>query len=138
MHLPAASPLHYRRMPRLLPCGESRGSPWAASGLQLYIHLTTKGGSVRLKDATVKDITTEAFDRIVAVNLRGMVYSCKHTIPIMRQQRSGALVNISSIAALFLASDEANFITGAALPVDGGFAGAPEERVAEVAHLVTA
>ena len=25
-----------------------------------------------------------------------------------------------------------------ALPVDGGFAGEPEERVAEVAHLVTA
>jgi len=25
-----------------------------------------------------------------------------------------------------------------ALPVDGGFAGAPEERVAEVAHLETA
>jgi hypothetical protein len=25
-----------------------------------------------------------------------------------------------------------------ALPVDGGFAGAPEERVAEVAHVVTA
>jgi NAD(P)-dependent dehydrogenase (short-subunit alcohol dehydrogenase family) len=28
-----------------------------------------------------------------------MVYSCKHTIPIMRQQRAGAIVNISSIAA---------------------------------------
>jgi NAD(P)-dependent dehydrogenase (short-subunit alcohol dehydrogenase family) len=57
------------------------------------------GISVAGNDAAVEDITTEAFDRLVAVNLRGMVYSCKHTIPIMRQQRSGAIVNISSMAA---------------------------------------
>src|SRR5260370_11419840 len=57
------------------------------------------GISVAGHDAAVEDITTEAFDRLVAVNLRGMVYSCKHTIPIMRQQRSGAIVNISSMAA---------------------------------------
>ena len=30
------------------------------------------------------------------------------------------------------------FMNGTLLPVDGGFAGAPEERVAEVAHLETA
>ena len=53
------------------------------------------GISVAGKDAAVEDITTEAFDRLVAVNLRGMVYSCKHTIPIMRQQR--AIVNIRGL-----------------------------------------
>jgi NAD(P)-dependent dehydrogenase (short-subunit alcohol dehydrogenase family) len=57
------------------------------------------GISVAGNDAAVEDITTEAFDRIVAVNLRGMVYSCKYTIPIMRQQRSGVILNISSMAA---------------------------------------
>jgi len=57
------------------------------------------GISVAGNDAAVEEITTAAFDRLVAVNLRGMVYSCKHTIPIMRQQRSGAIVNISSMAA---------------------------------------
>lgn len=57
------------------------------------------GISVAGNDAAIEDITTEAFDRLVAVNLRGMLYSCKHTIPIMREQRSGAIVNISSIAA---------------------------------------
>src|SRR5262245_11324624 len=57
------------------------------------------GISVAGRDAAVKDITSEAFDRLVAVNLRGMVYSCKHTIPIMRHQRSGVILNISSMAA---------------------------------------
>jgi NAD(P)-dependent dehydrogenase (short-subunit alcohol dehydrogenase family) len=57
------------------------------------------GISVAGNDAPIEEITTEAFDRLVAVNLRGMVYSCKHAIPMMRQQQSGAIVNISSMAA---------------------------------------
>lgn len=57
------------------------------------------GISVAGGDAAVEEITTEAFDRLVAVNLRGMVYSCKHTIPVMRQQQAGVILNISSMAA---------------------------------------
>jgi len=57
------------------------------------------GISVAGNDAAVEAITTEAFDRIVAVNLRGMVYSCKYAIPVMRQQESGVIINISSMAA---------------------------------------
>ena len=50
-------------------------------------------------DATVTEITEEAFDRVVAVNLRGTVLTCKHALPVMREQRSGAIINISSMAA---------------------------------------
>ena len=145
------------------------------------------GISVEGGDAPITEIETEAFDRIVAVNLRSVVYACKHALPIMRAQGGGAIINISSTAALedypwvaykatkaamiamtkqvaiqnaeygvrakawgrpraevaaerdakvplgkmgtgwdvayaalFLASDEAKFITGVALPVDGG------------------
>jgi NAD(P)-dependent dehydrogenase (short-subunit alcohol dehydrogenase family) len=58
------------------------------------------GISVEGGDAPITEITTEAFDRIISVNLRGMVYTCKHTIPVMRQQKSGAIINISSMASL--------------------------------------
>ncbi len=58
------------------------------------------GISVEGGDASVTEITTEAFDKIVQVNLRSMVYTCKYTIPIMRNQKSGAIVSISSMAAL--------------------------------------
>jgi NAD(P)-dependent dehydrogenase (short-subunit alcohol dehydrogenase family) len=164
------------------------------------------GVSIAGGDAPLLDFTEEAFDRIGAINLRGAIMATKHVIPIMRRQRAGAIVMISSLAAienypfvaykatkaamiaftqqvaiqnaqygvranvilpglmdtpmavdtrarvsnrsraevaaerdarvplrrkmgtawdvanaaLFLASDEANFITGAALPVDGG------------------
>ncbi len=57
------------------------------------------GVSIAGGDASPTEITEEAFDRIVAINLRGMVMACKHVLPIMRRQRSGAIVNISSTAA---------------------------------------
>ena len=57
------------------------------------------GISIAGGDAPVTEITAEAFDRIVAVNLRGMVMACKHVLPVMRNQRSGVVINISSIAA---------------------------------------
>jgi NAD(P)-dependent dehydrogenase (short-subunit alcohol dehydrogenase family) len=58
------------------------------------------GISVAGGDAAVTEITTEAFDRVMAVNLRGTVMACKHALPVMRRQASGAIVNISSLAAI--------------------------------------
>jgi NAD(P)-dependent dehydrogenase (short-subunit alcohol dehydrogenase family) len=164
------------------------------------------GVSLAGGDAPILEITEEAFDRVCTINLRGCVMAVKHVLPVMREQRSGVILTISSLAAweqypyvtykatkaamiaftqqvaiqnaeygiranvilpglmdtpmavdtrarhsgksraevaaardamvplrnrmgtawdvanaaLFLASDEANFITGAALPVDGG------------------
>jgi len=51
-------------------------------------------------DAPVEDIEAAAFDRITAVNLRGMVLACKHVLPVMREQGGGAIITISSIAAV--------------------------------------
>lgn len=58
------------------------------------------GVSISGGDAELLDISEEAFDRCVAINLRGTIFACKHVIPIMRQQKSGAIVNISSMAAI--------------------------------------
>lgn len=58
------------------------------------------GISVAGGDASPTEITQDAFDRIIAVNLRGVVMACKHALPLMRKQGSGAIVNISSLAAI--------------------------------------
>jgi NAD(P)-dependent dehydrogenase (short-subunit alcohol dehydrogenase family) len=50
-------------------------------------------------DAPLDQITEEAFDRICAINLRGAVMAAKHVVPIMREQRAGSIINISSVAA---------------------------------------
>ena len=57
------------------------------------------GVSIAGGDAEITEITVEAFDRCVAINLRGMVLTCKHALPGMRAQGSGAIINISSLAA---------------------------------------
>lgn len=53
-------------------------------------------------DADLMEITEERFDNIYQTNLRGVAFSCKHVLAIMRQQRSGAIVNVSSAAAVGL------------------------------------
>ena len=58
------------------------------------------GVSIAGGDASLLEFTEEAFDRISAINLRGAIMACKHVIPIMRQQRAGAITMISSLAAL--------------------------------------
>ena len=57
------------------------------------------GVSIAGGDASPLDITEEAFDRVAAINLRGTIMACKHVLPVMRQQRSGVIINISSVAA---------------------------------------
>lgn len=51
-------------------------------------------------DASPTEITEEAFDRIGAINLRGFVMAVKHALPVMRKQKSGVILSISSVAAL--------------------------------------
>jgi NAD(P)-dependent dehydrogenase (short-subunit alcohol dehydrogenase family) len=58
------------------------------------------GVSIAGGDAPLLEFTEEAFDRISAINLRGAIMACKHVIPIMRQQRAGAIVMISSYAVV--------------------------------------
>ena len=60
------------------------------------------GVSIAGGDAMLQDLTDENFDRVVAINLRGTIMACKHVIPIMRAQKSGVIVNISSMAARML------------------------------------
>ena len=57
------------------------------------------GASLALGDAVATDLTVDTFDRIYAVNLRGMWLACKHALPAMRAQSGGSIVNISSMAA---------------------------------------
>ena len=57
------------------------------------------GVSLIAGDAVIQEITADAFDRLVDINLRGMVLACKHVLPHMREQGEGAIINISSIAA---------------------------------------
>jgi NAD(P)-dependent dehydrogenase (short-subunit alcohol dehydrogenase family) len=51
-------------------------------------------------DAPPHAIEEEAWDRIMDINLKSMMLTIRHVLPVMRQQRSGAILNISSLAAI--------------------------------------
>jgi NAD(P)-dependent dehydrogenase (short-subunit alcohol dehydrogenase family) len=57
------------------------------------------GVSIAGGDAPLAEISEAVFDRICAINLRGAVMAAKHAAPVMREQRSGVILNVSSVAA---------------------------------------
>ncbi|WP_395712689.1 SDR family NAD(P)-dependent oxidoreductase [Reyranella sp.] len=66
-------------------------------------------------DAPAHRLEEHVFDRIMAVNLKGMWLTIKAAIPAMREQKGGAIVNISSLAALTGATQMAYEVSKAAV-----------------------
>ena len=57
------------------------------------------GVSIGGGDAPLDEITEAAFERVTTINLRGAIMACKHVLPVMRAQRAGVIITISSVAA---------------------------------------
>jgi NAD(P)-dependent dehydrogenase (short-subunit alcohol dehydrogenase family) len=51
-------------------------------------------------DAGATHLDLEAWKKIMDVNLTGTFLACKHVLPQMREQRSGSIINISSLASI--------------------------------------
>ena len=51
-------------------------------------------------DAATVDLTEENWQRLMDINLKGMFLTCKHVLPVMRAQKDGIIINISSMASV--------------------------------------
>ena len=51
------------------------------------------------------EITEAEWDRVQAVNVKGVFFATKHVLPHMRRNRAGSIVNLSSIYGLISAPD---------------------------------
>ncbi len=51
-------------------------------------------------DGPPHHLDDEAYDRIMGVNLRAMWRTCRAAVPVLRRSEHGAIVNISSLAAI--------------------------------------
>jgi NAD(P)-dependent dehydrogenase (short-subunit alcohol dehydrogenase family) len=51
-------------------------------------------------DGGLSHLTEEVWDHIYSVNVKSALFACKHAVPVMRQQGSGAIINVSSIASI--------------------------------------
>jgi 2-(R)-hydroxypropyl-CoM dehydrogenase len=63
--------------------------------------LVNNAGITGSPEATTVDKTPVAeFDRVIAVNLRGVFLTCRAALPLMVEQGAGVIVNIASVAGL--------------------------------------
>src|ERR687897_2464556 len=51
-------------------------------------------------DASVLDTSVEAWDRVQAVNTRGVFLCCKHGIPYLLERGGGSVINVASFVAI--------------------------------------
>ena len=64
------------------------------------IHVAVNNAGVECQLGPVHERTAEEFDRLLAVNLRGIFFGLRHEIPHMLKHGGGAIVNTASQAGL--------------------------------------
>jgi NAD(P)-dependent dehydrogenase (short-subunit alcohol dehydrogenase family) len=52
------------------------------------------------RQAPVEEYDTAVFDRVIDINLKGVFYGMRHTLPLFRSQGSGAIVNVASVGGI--------------------------------------
>jgi 3-oxoacyl-[acyl-carrier protein] reductase len=61
-----------------------------------------------------EQIPVDEWDRLMAVNLRGIFLCCRAVVPAMKRQRYGKIVNISSGTVFYGAPNAAHYVTSKA------------------------
>lgn len=64
---------------------------------RLDVLVNNAGGGVAIKE--VVDFTAEEIDATVKLNLNSVIYGCRAAAPMMKAQRGGTIINISSVCA---------------------------------------
>ena len=54
-----------------------------------------------LKSSRFEDIDSDQWDRAMNVNVKGVWNCCRAVVPSMREQKSGSIINIASLAAVY-------------------------------------
>lgn len=72
---------------------------------RIDILVNNVGGSA---PGNAETMSEEVWDRQIAHNLKTMFLGCKHVLPVMEKQGSGAVVNLSSVAGLRMSADRAH------------------------------
>ncbi len=80
-------------------------------------------------DATMRTMTEEQFDRVIDVHLKGTWNGTRMAAAIMRQQRSGSIVNISSLSGKVGMVGQTNYSAAKA-----GIVGLSKAAAKEMAH----
>jgi len=70
------------------------GAVLAETG-RIDVLVNNAGGGVRIADVT--DTSDREIEESIAVNLTGAIFGCKRAAEVMKRQRSGTIINVSSV-----------------------------------------
>ena len=79
--------------------GEWKSAVETAVGKYGGLHVLVNNAGILIRKS-IEETTEEEWDRIMAVNVKGVFFGTKHAIPAMRNSGGGSIVNISSTAGL--------------------------------------
>jgi cyclopentanol dehydrogenase len=77
-----------------------RSAVQAATDRYGRLDILINNAGIIIPRVPIEDRTVEEWDRVMAVNARGVFLGTKHAIPAMRRAGGGSIVNISSVAGI--------------------------------------
>ncbi len=81
------------------------------------------------RDATMRTMTEDQFDQVIAVHLKGTWNGTRKAAAIMREQKRGAIVNLSSLSGKVGMAGQTNYSAAKA-----GIVGLSKATAKETAH----
>src|SRR5262249_44593111 len=81
------------------------------------------------RDASLKRMTVDDFDAVISVHLRGTWLGVRESSAVMREQKSGSIINISSLSGKSGNPGQTNYSAAKA-----GIVGLTKAAAKEVAH----
>lgn len=103
-----------------LPIVSDMANPLQVEAMFDKIHETFSGVDILINNAgishygLVSDTSIHQWQEVINTNLNGAFYACKQALPYMIKQKSGSIVNISSIWGTYGASMEVAYSTSKA------------------------
>jgi NAD(P)-dependent dehydrogenase (short-subunit alcohol dehydrogenase family) len=64
------------------------------------LHILVNNAGISGANKPTHQVTAEEWDRVMAVNVKGVFFCTKHAIPYMKQAGKGSIINLSSIYGL--------------------------------------
>jgi NADP-dependent 3-hydroxy acid dehydrogenase YdfG len=64
---------------------------------RLDVLINNAGGGITIKEVT--EFSIDEIDRTIKLNLNSVIYGCRIFAPMMKEQKSGTIINISSVCA---------------------------------------
>lgn len=75
---------------------------YVAATLQRFgrIDAFANNAAIEGEPGLLEDLSVELFDKVYAVNVRGVFLGLKYVLPVMKRQGRGSIVNLSSLAGI--------------------------------------